>query len=96
MSLVQKIRHELKSLGFRDNLQSEIDKMEAQLTICQLIVVTLSIMSVAFLFVPFLFLEDPKFILIFMGFSLVFLALGIWFWVKRAEICENPEDALES
>lgn len=96
MSITQKIRHELKELGFRDNLQKEVETLGVQLTICQLIVVFLSIGSVVFLFVPFLFLQDIKFMLIFMGISLVCLGLGIWFWVKRADICENPEEIQES
>ena len=95
MSFVRKIRHELNDLGFRDNLQNEIETLGVQLTICQLIVVVLSIISVVFLFVPFLFLTDVKFMLIFMSVSLVSLGLGVWFWVKRAQICENPEEIQE-
>ncbi len=95
MSLVIKVRHQLKELGFRPNLQEEIETLGVQLTVCQVVVVVLSLVSVVFLFVPFFYLQNITFMIIFFALSLVSLIFGIWFWVNRADICEHPEDIVE-
>lgn len=92
MSMILKIRHQLKELGFRPHMRDEIEALGVQLTVCQLIVVVLSIISVVFLFVPLFYLQDVKFMLVFFSLSLICLGCGIWFWVHRAEICEHPEE----
>lgn len=95
MNLTREIRHQLKNLGFSSHIKQDIESLGVELTICQFIVVVLSIISVVFLFVPFFYLKDIKFMLIFFGVSLLSLSGGIWFWVHRSEICENPEDYVD-
>lgn len=95
MSLVVKVRQQLKDLGFRPHLREEIAALGVQLTICQLIVVILSISSVVFLFVPLFYLQDIRYMLLFFSVSILSLFGGMWFWIKRAEICEHPEDVEE-
>lgn len=95
MSLVIKVRHQLRDLGFRPNLREEIETLGVQLTACQFVVVVISLISVVFLFVPFFYLQNIAFMMIFFALSLVCLILGIWFWINRAEICEHPEDVVE-
>lgn len=95
MSLIIKVRQQLKELGFRPHMREEIETLGVQLTVCQLVVVMLSLTSVVFLFVPFFFLQNAMFMVIFFGLSLIAILLGMWFWVNRAEICEHPEDIVE-
>lgn len=95
MSIIKQVRHQLKELGFRPHLKDEIQALGIELTICQIIVVVLSIVSIVFLFVPFFYLQDVRFMIVFFGVSMVFLILGIWFWVHQEEICEHPEDYQE-
>lgn len=95
MSLVIKVRHQLRDLGFRPNLREEIETLGVQLTVCQFVVVVISLLSVVFLFVPFFYLQNITFMMIFFALSLICLMLGIWFWINRAEICEHPEDVVE-
>lgn len=95
MNLTHKIRKKLLELGFRSNINEEIQTMGIQLTICQLIVVVLSLISVVFLFLPIFKIQDPVFMMVLFGISMLCLILGIWFWVKRAEICEHPEEVPE-
>jgi hypothetical protein len=92
MKFAYKIRQELIKFGFRSNMGSEIQALEAQFTVCQLIVVVLSIISVVFLFIPFFYLQDIRFVIGFFGLSILFLIFGTWFWLKRYEICEHPEE----
>ena len=92
MNINSQIRKRLKELGLRPNMKSEIESLGVEVTVCQLIVVVLSIASVVFLLVPFLYLRDLKFIFLFWGISIVCIWIGIWFWVKRADICEHPEE----
>lgn len=92
MSMIRKIRHQLKELGFRQNLGQEIESLGIELTVCQFIVVILSVFSVVFLFVPLFYLQDIRFMLVFFSLSFICIIAGIWFWVHRAEICEHPED----
>lgn len=92
MSLVVKVRQQMKELGFRPHMRDEIARLGVQLTICQLIVVILSISSVAFLFAPLFYLQDLRFMVVFFSVSILSLLGGMWFWVNRAEICEHPED----
>lgn len=96
MSWDYEIRKKLRELGFVSHMDKEMQAMKgAQLTVCQLIVVILSFASVVFIFVPFLYLKDPLFMVIFFGLSLVCLSVGLWFWINRSKICENPEEAQE-
>lgn len=90
--MIRNIRHQLKELGFRPHMKSEIESLGIHLTICQLVVVLLSLFSVVFLFVPFFYLQSVTFMLVFFGISLVTLFIGIWFWLHKVDICENPED----
>lgn len=92
MSMIRKIRRQLKDMGFRSHMREEIDSLGVHLTVCQFIVVLLSIVSVVFLFVPFFYLQNVKFMIAFFAISLVSLTIGIWFWIHQAEICEHPED----
>jgi hypothetical protein len=92
MNVTYQIRKKLREFGFRSNLDQEIQTMGIQLTICQFIVVVLSIMSVVFLFLPIFKMQDMTFMLLLFGLSMLCLILGIWFWVKRGEICEHPEE----
>ena len=92
MSMITKVRQQLKEIGFRPHIREEIEALGVQLTVCQLVVVVLSIISVVFLFVPLFYLQDQRFMLVFFALSLLCLGSGVWFWVNRAEICEHPED----
>ena len=92
MSWVRIVRKKLKDFGFRSDLSHEVEKLGLQLTACQMIVVVLSMVSVVFMFAPLLFIQDVRFMAIFLGLSLLFLMIGVWFWVKRHEICEHPEE----
>ncbi len=92
MNLSYKIRQKFTEFGFRPKMNEEVQALEAQFTICQLIVVVLSIMSVAFLFIPLMFLQDVRFVIAFFGVSFILLTVGMWFWFKRHEICEHPEE----
>ncbi len=95
MTMIQKIRHQLKELGFQRDLKQEVESLGVQLTVCQMIVVFLSICSIVFMFVPLFYLQDLRFMALFLGLSFVCMIAGIWFWVKQAEICEHPEDYQE-
>lgn len=95
MSMIVKIRHQLREIGFRSHMGDEIEKLGAQLTVCQIIIVILSIISVVFLFVPLFYLQNVRFMLLFFSLSIISIGLGIWFWIHKAEICEHPEDIQE-
>ncbi len=95
MSMILKIKRQLDALGFRRGISKEVEKMGAELTICQMIVVVLSISSVVFLFLPIFYLQSPTFIAVFLGLSLLSLFGGVWFWIHKAEICEHPEEVEE-
>lgn len=92
MSMIHDIRKQLKDLGFRPNMKREIESLGIEVTVCQFIVVVLSIISIVFLLVPFVYLKDIRFMVLFVALSILCIWLGIWFWIKRAEICEHPED----
>lgn len=92
MSIDSNVRQKLKDFGFRPNIGHEIDKMGAQLTICQLIVVVLSVSSIVFLFIPFFYIQNLLFVISFLVLSMVCILFGVWFWLHRSEICEHPED----
>lgn len=90
MSTEIQIRKRLHELGF--SKKNDIEMLGIELTVCQFIVVVLSLISVIFLFVPIFFLNDIKFMVGFFLVSLICLIVGVWFWLKKAEICENPEE----
>lgn len=93
--MIFKIKHQLQEFGFRPGISKEVEKMGAELTVCQMIVVILSISSIVFLFMPIFYLQNVIFIAVFLGLSLVSLLAGIWFWLHKAEICEHPEEVEE-
>lgn len=95
MSLIIKVRQQLKELGFRPHMREEIEALGVQLTVCQLVVIVLSLVSIVFLLAPILYLRDPIFMVVFFALSLLSLSIGLWFWVHQAEICEHPEDIQE-
>ncbi len=92
MSIELEVRNQLKALGMTSNLSNDIQSLGLEVTICQFIVVVLSIVSIVFLFTPLFFLKDLRFILFFFGISIASLLFGIWFWIKKADICEHPEE----
>ncbi len=95
MTMIGKVRRELKELGFRPHLGQEIQSLGVELTVCQLIVVLLSIISIVFLFVPMFYLQDTRFLLLFFSLSLLCIGTGVWFWMHQEDICEHPEDYQE-
>ena len=95
MSMIFKIKRQLKEFGFRPEIGKEIENLGVELTVCQLIVVVLSISSIVFLFMPMFYLKNLTFVAVFLGLSLVSLLAGIWFWLHKAEICEHPEEVEE-
>ena len=95
MSMVEKVTEQLKQLGIKPQKNPQKEILGFKLTVCQLVVVVLSMISVTFLFVPLFYLQDIKFMVVFFILSLLFLILGIWFWLHQSEICENPEEFQE-
>lgn len=92
MTMIRQIKRQLEDLGLRATGRENLRALGIELTVCQLIVVILSIGAIAFLFIPLLNLQNFQIVLIFCLLSLSVLSLGVWFWTKKAEICENPED----
>lgn len=92
MSIERNVRQQLQDLGLSKGMKDDIEALGIELTICQFIVVVLSIMSVVFLFAPLFFLRDIRFMVVFFGISSICLFVGVWFWVKKSEICEHPEE----
>ena len=91
MNIEEQIRTKLQSLKVTAKKSNDVRDVGVELTVCQLIVVLISFVSIAFLFVPLLFLKNPIFmVLLFIGDVLLLLS-GIWFWLHKADICENPE-----
>jgi uncharacterized membrane protein len=95
MSMQQQVREQLKELGMTNHIKQDVSSLGLELTVCQMIVVLLSIGSVVFLFVPLFYLQNPKFMVLFFGLSFLCMVLGVWFWIKKAEYCEHPEDWIE-
>lgn len=87
MSTMGEIHEKLGEMGIKPK-----DSLGIELTVCQFIVVVLSIISIVFLFVPIFFLQDVRFLLLFFSISLLCLGVGVWFWIKKADICEHPEE----
>jgi uncharacterized membrane protein len=82
----------LRDFGFRPGLTEEVKQIESKLTFCQMVVVLMSIISVVFLFVPLFYLQEIWFVAIFFAASFISLTIGITFWVKQSEICEQPHE----
>lgn len=95
MSLVYQVKQQLDDLGIRRDIKDDVADLGVELTVCQIVVVVLSMASVVFMFVPLLISQDLTFVLIFFGISSLILVAGMWFWVKRAEICEAPHEYRE-
>lgn len=90
MSTEVQIRRRLHELGLSP--KNDIEMLGIELTVCQFIVVLLSLLSVVFLFIPLFFLSNIGFMVGFFVLSILCLVLGVWFWLKKVEICEHPED----
>lgn len=95
MSIARQIRGKLRELGFRPGMTQELKDMQTHLTFCQMVVVVMSIISVVFLFVPLFYLQEIWFVAIFFAASFLSLSVGVWFWVKRGDICEEPQEVQE-
>jgi hypothetical protein len=92
MSIEKEVKDQLANLGIKTSDKNQIESLGLELTVCQFIVVVLSIFAIVFLFAPLLFLKDITFMLVFFALSLLSLSFGVWFWVKKAEVCEHPEN----
>lgn len=90
MSTDKDIHDKLREMGLAKNKNPNFLGLE--ITVCQFVVVALSLLSLFFLFLPIVFLKNIILLGIFFVLSLVSLGIGIWFWVKKAEICEHPEE----
>lgn len=88
---VKKIREQLEAWGFKPDDREEFEALGIELTICQMIVIGTSFLSVVFLFTPLFYLQDIWFMVVFYALSLLVIIGGVWFWVNRADICENPQ-----
>ena len=94
MTVTADIRQKLRLMGIQKSAK-DLETAGLALTVCQFIVIVLSLLSVTLLLVPLFFLQDARFLAVFFALSIVCLSLGVWFWVKRAEICEHPEEVTE-
>lgn len=83
------IHERLKELGVKRKTGVQLAGIE--ISLCQFIIAILSLLSVVFLVVPIFFLRDTVFLFIFLSISILCTIAGVWFWLKRAEICEHPE-----
>lgn len=89
------MKRQLQELGLTPIKPKDARTLGAELTICQMIVVVLALSSAAFIIIPVFFLKNIFFIVFGLILSLIFLYFGVWFWIHRREICEDPEKLKE-